>query len=316
MKRIDLILIAFLDLATAKRRFVRKPRFLLSLALALLATPLDACLFRSQKVKQAKLPTSITTASAAQLVNAVNTHCNEIHSFTATVEFDVKNGGPLSGHERSYPSFDGTILERKPESLRVMGYVPVIHSRAFDMATNGETFKLWVPPHNKVFEGKNTATRQSPNPLENFRPNVFADSLLINCIQPDDFVTLTADNVTNFDPKSKELLIVPHYVLTVANRKQNSQELRPMRVIHFNRTDLQLDEEDIYDLKGEVETEATYGKMRSIGNVRFPQTVTIKRPLQEMQIVIIIRSVTLNPKLTDAQFELKPPAEATVEHLD
>lgn len=286
-----------------------------ALLLLLLLPYLNGCLVHTRRIKQAKMPSVVMTATADDLVNAINDKCQAIHSLSATVVFKATVGGPRKGKEKTYTSFNGYILLRKPESLRVIGLVPVLHTRAFDMATNGQTFKLWIPHNNKVFEGLNTVTRESKNTLENFRPNVFSDSLLINCIGPEDLVTLTSDMNTKIDPKTKQLVIQPDYVLSVLRRKGNSNELIPERVIHFSRIDLRPYEEDIYDAKGAIQTEAIYGPDQTFGPVRFPGTITIKRPLEEYQIVITFEKIIANLQLNDEQFELKPPAGTIVKQL-
>lgn len=284
------------------------------LPLILLALPLlNGCLVHTRIVKQAKMPSVVLSASADQLVKAVNDRCNEIHSLSTTVNFQLTEGGPRKGKERTYTSFSGYILQRKPGSLRVAGYLVL---PAFDMATDGESFKLWIPSRNKVFEGSNAVTKESPNALENFRPSVFADSLLVGCISPDDLVTLTSETRTEVDAKSKQPMIQPDYDLTVVRRKGNSQELIPERVIHFTRTDLQLYQEDIYDAKGTIQTTAIYGPMQTFGQQRFPGTVTIKRPLEELQILITIQKLTANLSISDDKFELKTPEAATIQKLD
>lgn len=276
---------------------------------------LDGCLWRTRRIKQVKPPAAVMTATAADLVKEINDQCNQIHSLSATVEFQATVGGPRKGKEKTYTSFNGYILLRKPESLRVIGLVPVLHTRAFDMASDGQTFKLWIPHENKVFEGPNTVGKESPNPLENFRPNVFSDSLLINCIEPDDLVTLTASTSTQVDPKSKKLVMHADYELSVLRKKPDSQELVPERVIHFDRTDLRPYEEDIYDAKGAIQTQAIYGPDQTFGDVQFPGTITIKRPLEEYQIVITFEKLRTNLALNNDQFELKTPAGAVVKEL-
>jgi outer membrane lipoprotein-sorting protein len=276
---------------------------------------INGCLVRTRRIKQARMPSVVMTATADELVKSVNERCQSIHSLSATVVFQATVGGPRKGKEKTYTSFNGYILLRKPESLRVIGLVPVLHTRAFDMASDGKTFKLWIPHENKVFEGANTVAKESPNALENFRPNVFSDSLLINCIGPDDLVTLTSDTDTRVDPKTKQLMIQPDYDLSVLRRKGDSNELIPERVIHFNRVDLRPYEEDIYDAKGAIQTEAIYGPDQKFGSVRFPGTITIKRPLEEYQILITFQKLITNLNLTDDQFELKTPSSAILQEL-
>jgi outer membrane lipoprotein-sorting protein len=288
-----------------------------SSALLLLLLPLiNGCLVHTRTLKKVKMPTVVMTATADDLVKSINDQCQTIQSLSATVEFQATEGGPRKGRQKTYTSFNGYILLRKPESLRVIGLLPVVHTRAFDMATDGNTFKLWIPHTNKVIEGSNQITKESSNTLENFRPNVFSDSLLIKCIKPDDLVALTSDTETTLDPKTKQLVLQADYDLTVLRRKENSQELIPERVIHFNRVDLHPYSEDIYDAKGAIQTQTIYGKEQTFGGVKFPGTITIKRPLEEYQIVITVQKLMTNLKLTDDQFELKTPPGATVQELE
>jgi hypothetical protein len=185
------------------------------------------------------------------------------------------------------------------------------------MASDGNTFKLLIYyPHNRVIEGSNAVTKDSINPLENLRPKIFFDSLLINCIEPDDLVTLTTDTENKIDPKSKQLILDPQYDLTVVRRKPDSQELIPQRVIHFSRVDLHTVQEDIYDPEGSIQTQAIYGPLQQFGPHIFPGTITIKRPLEEYQIVITIQKVNVNLTLTDDQFEIKIPEGTPVKKLD
>jgi outer membrane lipoprotein-sorting protein len=275
----------------------------------------NGCLVRTRTLKKVKPPSVVMTATADELVASVNRGCQTIQSLSAAVEFQATVGGPRKGKEKTYTSFSGHILLRKPESLRVLGFVPVLHSRAFDMASDGSRFKLWIPHDNKVIEGSNTVTTESSNPLENLRPPVFVDSLLIKCIQPDDLVTLTSDTETKLDPKSKQLVMQADYDLSVLRRKGDTQELIPERVIHFNRVDLWPYSEDIYDREGAIQTQAIYGKDQTFGPVKFPGTITIKRPLEEYQILITFQTLVTNLKLTDDQFVLATPPGAVVQEL-
>jgi hypothetical protein len=282
----------------------------------LLLPMLNGCLVHTRVVQQAKIPSVVMSSTADELVKSINDHCQEIHSLRATVEFQATEGGPRKGREKTFTSFSGYILLRKPESLRVIGLLPILHTRAFDMATDGNRFKLLIPHDNKVVEGPNAVTKESPNAVENFRPNVFSDSLLINCISPNDLVTLTSETKTQLDPKLKELIEQPEYDLTVVRRKENSQELIPERVIHFSRIDLHPFQEDIYDTRGAIQTQAIYGPLQTFGEEKFPGTITIKRPLEELQIVITFQVLTVNLDLPDSQFVLEVPAGTKVQKLD
>jgi len=286
-------------------------------ALLLLLPTLSGCFVHTRTVRQAKMPSVIKSATADELVQTVNKQCQEINSLSATVEFQATEGGPRKGKEKTYTSFSGYILLRKPEAVRVIGLVPVLHTRAFDMASDGNTFKLLIYyPHDRVIEGSNTVTKESANPLENLRPKIFFDSLLINCIQPDELVTLTTDTEIKVDPKSKQLMVDPQYDLTVGRLTPNSREVIAQRVIHFSRVDLHTVQEDIYDPKGAIQTQAIYGPIQQFGTQSFPGTITIKRPLEEYQILITLQKLNVNLELKDDQFEIKIPEGTPVQKLE
>ena len=236
---------------------------------------------------------------------------------TYAVTFQASVGGASKGKVTDYTAFPGYILLRKPEMLRVLGYVPVLHTLAFNLASDGSTFKLLIPHENKAIVGTNTVTQISPNTLENLRPNIFVDSLLIRNIQPTDLLSLTTETKTVPDPQRKELLLQPEYDLNVFRKNGDSNVLVPVRVIHISRVDLLPYGEDIYDDDGNIETQAVYGPYQSFGGFRFPGTITIKRPRprEEYQIVISFTKVNVNvtPPLADNQFELKIPEKTLIQ---
>jgi hypothetical protein len=276
---------------------------------------LTGCLSHTRKLQQPKMPGVVMSADVQQLVNNINKQYDAIQSLSATVEFRASVGGAQKGKITDYTSFRGFIRLRKPEMLRVLGLLPVLSTRAFDLASDGSTFKLWIPHDNKAIEGPNTVGKPSSKPLENMRPYIFFDSLLIHSIGPDDLLSLTTDTKTVVDPKQKQLLLQPEYDLGVFAKKPDSNVLVPERVIHVSRVDMLPVGEDIYDKEGNIQTQAVYGPYQQFGDFHFPASITIKRPLEEYQIVITFQKVTVNQTLPDNQFELKIPEGTHIQKL-
>jgi hypothetical protein len=280
-----------------------------------LLIPLNGCLVSTHKLQRVEMPSHVMAATADQLIDFINSRCGAIQSLVATVDFRLIEGGPKKGKQTATASFSGTILERNPASLRVVVRLPLVGTTAVDLATEGQTFTLLVPPRNEAFEGANTATKESHNSLENLRPNVFSDSLLLGCIAPSDLVTLTSETKTLLDTKAKRLIARPDYDLVVLRHK-GAQELTTQRVIHFSRTDLIPYQVDVYDQNGTIQTEATYGPIETFGGTNFPKTITIKRPSDELQILITFEKLTVNQPLPDSKFELTIPPDTTIHKLD
>ncbi len=297
------------------RNTMGRARTGVSLALLLLLPLLNGCLWHTRRVAQAKMPANVLTAPPEQLVEEINKQYDAIDTLSATVTFTATEGGTLKGKQTTITPFSGYIRLRKPESLRVIGFLPVVHTRAFDMASDGNTFKLLIPPKNKVVVGTNAITKPSPNALENMRPFIFFDSLLIQKIGPEDLLLVTTDSPTVMNPRTRKLEFQPEYLLTVLTRQGGSSVLLAKRVIHFSRLTLRPIEEDIYSADGQVQTQAIYGPRQTFGDVQFPGSVTIKWPLQEQQILITIEKLTLNEPLDDATFQLEIPQGTPVQKL-
>lgn len=276
---------------------------------------LTGCLWHTRRVPKARMPVNVLTATPDQLVRILDQQYDAVDGMFAQVTFTATEGGSLNGKEKTITPFSGYIFIRKPESLRVIGYLPVVHSPAFDMASDGTSFKLWIPPKNEAIEGNNTVTQESANAFENMRPYMFFDSLLIPKIGPDDLLTVTGDSTTIVDPKTKKLEIEPEYLLTVESRHDSSSILLVHRVIHFSRLDLRPSEEDVYDQNGQIQTQALYGPLQTYGTVEFPGTITLRWPLQQQQILITIEKLKVNPPVNNDTFEVKIPKGANVRVL-
>ena len=288
------------------------------LAITLALPALDGCLWHTRKVPQAALPANVLSAPPGQLVEIINRQYAAIHSLRAKVTFTATEGGALKGSEKTLAPAQGYIVLREPESLRVIAYLPVVHTPAFDMASDGPTFTLVIPPRNRTIEGPNTVGQSSSNSMENLRPYMFVDSMVLPPIRPDDLLSVTGDSTTILNPKTRKLELRPDYLLTVSDRQGNSNILFTKRVIRFSRVDLRPVEEDIYGSDGQVQTQALYGPLQAFGTEQFPGTITIKWPLQEQQILITILTLRINPTnppVTDDQFQLRVPSGMSIEQL-
>ena len=186
----------------------------------------------------------------------------------------------------------------------------------FDMATDGKTFTVYVPSRKEAQKGSNSLKKKSQNPLENLRPDFFFNAMVVRGLPAADFYSVTADSETVEDPSKKHLLITPEYVLNVMHEKAGSHELAPARVVTFHRDDLLPYQQDVYDSDGNLDTQVFYSAYDNFEGVRYPRTITIKRPIEGIQLVLTVSSVHENQTLKDDQFEVKIPAGTTIKNLD
>jgi outer membrane lipoprotein-sorting protein len=257
----------------------------------------------------------VEEASLDQLIGLINKRYDAIKSVTATVYMQASVGGAHPDQVKDYTSFRAYILIRKPAMLRVLGLVPVVQTHMFDMASDGTTFKLFVPPRNKAITGPDAVTTPSVNALENMRPNLFLEAMLVRGVDHDEFAFMTADTRIQTDPQSKQLIEVPDYNLNVVMASPRPNRGIPERVIHIDRSDLNPYQQDFYNPKGVVETMVTYGAYQDFAGVRFPSVIRITRPLDKYEITITVEKLSINQSLTDDQFDLKIPEGTVVQTL-
>jgi hypothetical protein len=268
----------------------------------------------TRKLPVPKAPAVTQTVSPADLVEYLDRRWDAVESLTATVEIQATQLKNNEGVEKDFPSCRGFIVMRKPKMLRVAGtYFGV---KIFDMASDGKSFTLVIPPRSIAFEGANDAKGKAPNPMYNLRPDFFFDAMLVHGLRPDDFYSVTADTETIEDSSKKHLYITPEYVLSITRHNPGARSDTPVRVVTFHRDDLLPYQQDLYDEKGNLETIVQYTKYADFNGSRYPSVVTIKRPIEGIQLVLTVARVIENPKLTDDQFEVKMPDGVKVQHLE
>jgi outer membrane lipoprotein-sorting protein len=283
---------------------------------------LTGCFYHTRKL-QPVVPAAVTLdADASKLANILTDSYNKVNTLSATVDLQASVGGTHKGQVTDYTSFRGFVLLRKPQMLRVIGLLPIVRTQAFDLVSDGSTFKLYIPSRTTAIEGNNSVSTKASNPLMNLRPNMFFDSMLVRPVGPDDDVILTTDSNVSQDPKTKKWVEERDYLLSIVQAKEGASasgpihELIPRRVIRFSRADLRPIEQDVFDANGNIETITQYGPLQTFGNEKFPGTITIKRPLEEYQIVMTVQKLVLNQTLKDDQFQLEIPEGVKIQKLN
>jgi outer membrane lipoprotein-sorting protein len=290
-----------------------------SMVTCVLATAgLTGCFRTTHIVQRTQAPDMYRSTSVENLERIISDRDASIKTLTASVLLTASTGGGKEGKVVTYTSFKGYIFVRKPRDLRVIMQLPVIGSRALDMVSNGDTFTLVhaTGGHGDVWiQGSNTVTTPSKNGLENLRPPVFFDSLLVPGVPPDEFVSLSeSTRVLAAKSKHQPAIEEPDYLMAIL-KKGDGNALQLQRLVHFSRITLLPFEQDIYNSKGEVATVATYDKYQDFNGIQFPMLINISRPIDEYSLKLQVTKLTLNQALENDQFELKIPPGVTVQTM-
>jgi outer membrane lipoprotein-sorting protein len=277
---------------------------------------LTGCLVHHYSVPKTRPADVILTADLDQLVNQVNARYDQIKTLTASVQIQATVGGSHNGKATDYPTFSGYIFVQKPEDIRVIMLVPVLGSKALDMVSNGATWKLWSPPKNLAMEGTSQVTTPSTNPIENLRPAVFFDSLLVRSVLPSEIIVPTADiRILENPKKKKDLIEEPDYDIEVLTKPQG-QIAHTLRVVHISRGDLLPYQQDLYNDQGQVVTRAFYSNYQKFGDIPFPTHILIRRPLDQLSLTLTITKATFNETLDTDEFDLKIPDGVPVKKIN
>jgi outer membrane lipoprotein-sorting protein len=281
-----------------------------------LSVVLTGCLKTTRLVQKTLPPEMYRSAGVETLKKEVSDRDAGIQTLNASVLITATTGGGRTGKVTEYTSFRGYIFVRKPRDLRVILQLPVIGSEAMDMVSNGQNFTLLIPPRHKAIVGTNVVTKPSRNGLENLRPAVFFDSLLVPGVAADEYVALNeSTRVVAIPDKKNQAMEEPDYDLAILKQKDD-KVFQTLRVIHINRVNMLPYQQDIYNADGQIETMAVYDKYQDYGGKQFPSLITIKRPLDEYSLKVEITKLTLNEKLEDDQFELKIPDGVAVQKME
>jgi hypothetical protein len=274
---------------------------------------LTGCLFHSRKVERQVSTAPLKSASQQDLIDFINFQAGRIKTLQATVDIDTSVGGAQRGKVTDYKQIRGYVLVRKPEMLRMIGLMPIVRNRAFDMVSDGKEFKLWIPPKNKFVIGRNDVQSHNASALENVRPQAIYDALLLPGISSEDIAVLENGFETVTDAK-RHRVEQPDYEMDVIRKGEHGWYLS--RKIIFSRTDLLPHHQLLYNQNGELMTDAGYENYKDYEGVGFPTQISIYRPREEYDITLTIVKLQLNQPMTNEQFLLPQPPGAEVVNLD
>lgn len=291
-------------------RLRRIPAVFLFLAIL----PLSGCLFHSRRVERQFSTAPLKSATQKELVDALNSQAAKIQTMQATVDIDTSVGGVNKGRVTDYKEIRGYVLARKPSMLRLIGLMPIVRNRAFDMVSDGKEFKLWIPPKNRFVTGSNEVETPNPKqPLESIRPQNLYEAILIREIDPNDEIAVLENGYETVLDSKRHQVEQPDYEIVVVRRGKQGWFLS--RKIVFSRIDLRPHRQFVYDEQGNLVTDVRYGEYKDYDVITFAKQIEIERPQEEYDITLNFIKLEFNKPLTDDQFVLAQPPGAEVVRL-
>ena len=278
-----------------------------TVALSCSVLVLTSCLARQRAIPRIKSAATqrLLTADKEALLKILESESQLIETLAATVDMVPALGSVNKGKITEYKDFLAYIRYRKPLDIRIIGLYPVVRNTAFDMVANGAEFRLYLPSKNQFIEGKNEpATKPSPNKLENMRPKVFLEALFIQPPGPKQ----TAFPIDFTDEDNAV------YILHILDKGADGEE-RIVRDLWFDRLNLHIVRQMIFDATGEILTDVRYTGWKTHNGVPFPKVIDINRPQDEYGVVMTVVKAEINKPITDDKFALRQPEGSALQVL-
>lgn len=289
----------------ARRTLGREVAGLVLLFLMVLSC--SGCLVRSrERIAPAGQNAAFRQATLEELLAQLRQHEEAIQTLNATVDIEPSVRSAQRGEVVHYRDVRSFLLIRKPGWLRMIGLYPVVRNTAFDLASNGESFELYVPSRNRLVVGSNHTSKRSASALENLRPQHILDAVLWK--SPEAGKEQAAVEVVNEADQS-------YYVIHVLATAENGT-LTLARRLWFERLGLTLERLQIFDAGGVLATDARYSNYGEFSGVRYPQRIEIDRPQDAYGLLLVVTRLVFNETLGEEKFQMERPAGAEVVSLD
>ena len=266
-------------------------------SLAAVAVLAGGCAVSKKRVVPSAQVRPALEATADQLIEKYNRQAGAVRSLNAGVELLPVAGSTYSGVIEEYHDVQGFILAQKPAHIRVIGQAPVVAKNIFDMVSDGETFRIFIPSKEKFLVGSATFERPAKKPIENLRPQHLLDALF--------WPELPAGAPVLFEEFNADP--ARYYILTLL---RGSATLEIARKLWFDRTDLSLARVQLYGPGGRLVSEIRYADWQPAGastDARYPRHIWLARPRDDYQLEVRITRVTLNEEIAADRFRLEQP---------
>ncbi len=250
-------------------------------------------------------------AAREELLEAYNLIARGTKTLNATVELKPTAGSKYSGVIDEYHEVKAFLLAARPAEIRVIGQAPVIGTTVFDMASDGDTFRVSIPSKKKFLVGPVAIERASSKPIENLRPQHLLDALLWPEIRKEEAVILREFNDEN----------ARYYILTVL---RGGYQVEVLREIWFDRADLQVARMLTFGPKGVLLSDVRLAEWQpsdtaagksgagtpSNSASSFPRAIRIERPHDDYKLDLRVTKVSINEEIPAERFKLEQPAGA------
>lgn len=321
-----------------------KPKLLLpSFLLLFLTAFLSGCISPKEQIFTPKL-LKTENSTQAELISEVD-RFSRINSMRAKMDLKFEdNSFAESGIAEKYKSADGEVVVQRPANILLKVQVPIIKTDVAQMTSNGTKFCVAILQdggdgrYKKFVCGTNNADysllqeqvkktdldngkviKQNVNAFSSLRPQHFTDAMLVRPVDAENYSYLTTTvlqeevDVDGLKKKSPLAWVLRGYYLLEEMQKQLGGSLKITRRFWFDRVGgIRLARQQIFDAKGEIESDIVYGQEGSLGEngeyTNLPLRITVTRPKEKYKMRLTYQTpeaVSIGKKYPEKAFVLE-----------
>ena len=255
-------------------------------------------------------------ATREELLDQYNQIAHSTQTLNATVELKPTAGSKYSGVIDEYHEVKAFLMAARPAQVRMIGQAPVVGTTVFDMASDGDTFRVSIPSKHKFLTGPVAVEKNSSKPIENLRPQHLLDAILWPEVRKEE-----ATFVREFNDENAR-----YYVLTVLRGGYQTEVLRE---IWFDRADLHVGRLLTFGPKGVLQSDVQLSGWQPLDSAAgqsapaasanaassFPRAIRIDRPHDDYKLDLQVTKIALNEDLPADRFKLEQPAGSELVHV-
>jgi hypothetical protein len=281
-------------------------------------------------------------ATQADLMNEINRFAR-VNSIRAKMDLKFEdNSFAEFGSKEVYRRADGEVVVQRPASILLKVQVPVIKMDVAQMTSDGKTFRVAIlqdggsGKYKKFVKGTNSADysklqkelktadldngkiiKEGVNAFANLRPQHFTDAMLVRPTETTDVYTQSTIFQIEEDVKqparSPLRNVMRGYYLLDEFISSGDDVLKIQRRFWFDRVGgIRLARQQIFDAKGEIESDIIYGKegklTASADYANLPLEIQVTRPKEKYSMKLTYQTpenVAIGETYKDSAFILK-----------
>lgn len=287
----------------------------------------SGCSIFSPKTKEKTVTLlKVEDADQSQLIEHINRFA-KVNSLRAKMDLKFEDNSYAElGIAEKYKTADGEVVVQRPGKILLKVQIPIIKTDVAQMTSDGEKFRVailedggsgkykkFVSGTNNAdysvlqaqvnqmdFDGNGKEIKQNVNAFSNLRPQHFTDAMLMRPVDTTKFLyakstILQQEENPDVSKKSPLRKVLRGYYLLDELRKNEDGSLTVSRRFWFDRVGtIRLARQQIFDEKGEIESDIVYGKEGNLTDTgeynNLPQRIEVTRPKEKYKMSLTYQS--------------------------